>query len=101
MIDFTRQNDNFYLKKMKKTYRIIRLFTHKRKFVPEMVLLWHKMVINVLVLEGLCAGGEKGGLYVEEHKCFGKGGLISRGPIRWAYNGEIGYLKRLDASPKV
>ena len=40
--DMIRQNENLYLKKMKKICRIIRLFTHQRKFVPEIVPLWLK-----------------------------------------------------------
>ena len=66
MTDFTRQNDNFYLKKMKKTYRIIGLFIHYRKFEPEILPFWHKNRNQRVHMVGLMGGGSyMGGLYVE------------------------------------
>ena len=41
---------------MKKMHLIIRLFTHKRKFLPEIISLWLKNV-NVKEMVGLSVGG--------------------------------------------
>ena len=42
--DIIRQNENLFLKKIKEIYRIINLFTHDRKLVPD-----SKMRINTFI----------------------------------------------------
>ena len=74
---------------MKRMYRIIGLFTHQRKFVPEIVPLWlknlEKIGINTFIREGLCAGGlyEGGRAYAWSNTSVKeKVGLSEWGPIR-------------------
>ena len=55
--DIVRQNENLHLKIMKKLYRIIRLFTHLRKFVPEIIPLWPKNWYQRFHTGGFMRGG--------------------------------------------
>ena len=64
--DTIRQNENLYFKKRKKLYRIIRLFPHWRKFVPEIVPFWLKNQNQRVHAGGLMRGeAYVRGLYVE------------------------------------
>ena len=60
MTDTARQNENICVKKMKKMYHIIHLFTHQRKFVPEIVPLWLKNRNQRVHMGGLIRRGGGG-----------------------------------------